>query len=252
MSIVGAFGRSFIVFGLAVLLHGGCTGEPASDAESVAGAAETDGSVEPGASEPAASPAETPRAASEPVPPRPAPEPARAPEVVEVEVPAGTILELELLTPLDSSIQRVHDEIQARTLSPLYVKGEDVLAAGSYVEGRVTEVQASGRVKGRARLAFTFDRLSTTTGVRDIRTSFFEREAEGGEKKDATIIGGAAGVGAIVGGLIGGKKGAAIGATVGGAGGTGVVLTTRGEEIRLPVGTEIHVRLDEPIVVPVN
>ena len=38
-------------------------------------------------------------------------------------------------------------------------------------------------------------------------------------------------------GSVGGKKGAAIGAAIGGGGGTAVVLTTRGPQIRLPRGT---------------
>jgi hypothetical protein len=181
--------------------------------------------------------------------PAPAPAPEREREIVALEVPEGTILELELLTALDSSVHRVGDEIQARTLSPLYVSGEEALPAGTHVEGHITEVEASGRVKGRARLGFTFERLRTPSGLEKIRTSFVEQEAESGKKKDAAIIGGAAGVGAIVGGIIGGKKGAAIGASIGGAGGTGVVLTTKGEEIRLPVGTTVNVRLDEPVVI---
>jgi hypothetical protein len=179
--------------------------------------------------------------------PAPAPAPEPAPQIVQVEIPSGTVLELELLTPLDSSVNRAGDEIQAKTLSPLYVEGKEVLDAGAYVEGRVTDAQASGRVKGRARLAFTFDRLKTPTGIVKIHTSYVEREAESGKKKDTAVIGGAAGVGAIVGAIIGGKKGAAIGATVGGAGGAGVVLSTKGEEIRLPVGVQMNVRLDEPI-----
>jgi hypothetical protein len=174
------------------------------------------------------------------------------PEIVEVTVPAGAVLELELLTPLDTSVSRVGDEIEARTLSPVYVKGEPVLPRGTYVEGRVIEVKPSGRVKGRAQLAFTFDRLSTRTGLKTIRTSYMSEEAESGAKKDAGKIGGAAGIGAIVGGIIGGKKGAAIGATIGGAGGTGVVLATKGEEIRLPVGTLVNVRLEDPVVIQLN
>jgi len=168
---------------------------------------------------------------------------------VEVEVPAGTVLELELLTALDSGVNQPGDEIQARTLSPVYVDGKLVLNSGALVEGRVTEVQASGRVKGRAVLGFTFERLDTPGGLKKIRTSYVAEEAGSGKKKDAAIIGGAAGVGAIVGGIIGGKKGAAIGAGVGGAGETGVVLGTKGEEVRLPVGAQVNVRLDDPVII---
>jgi hypothetical protein len=174
------------------------------------------------------------------------------PEVVEVTVPAGTIFELELLSPLDTSVSRVGDELQARTVAPVYLEGEPVVSKGTYVEGRVTEVQASGRVKGRAKIAFTFDKIKTNTGIQNIQTSYVGQEADSSTKKDAAVIGGGAGVGALVGGIIGGKKGAAIGAAVGGAGGTGVVLATKGEEIKLPVGTKVNVRLDSEIAVKLN
>lgn len=217
-------------------------------------------------SRPASAPAPPPKAestaTSEPVAtpekseadlPRPAaPAPPPPPPIREVTIPEGAILELELLTAMDTAVSRVGDEIQARTLSPVRVKGEVVLPEGTLVEGRVTEVQSSGRVKGRARLAFTFDRVKTRSGHKKILSSFVEKEAEDGRKKDATVIGGAAGLGAIVGGIVGGKKGAAIGATIGGASGTGVVLATKGEEIQLPAGTEVNVRLDQPLVVVMN
>jgi len=230
---------------LVLLAAVACSEKPQAPEEAPAAAAP----VEP---KPAATPSVPVEAAPKPEPPAPAPvvppDPPR-PEIVEVEVPAGTVLELELLTALDSGVNQPGDEIQARTLSPLYVEGELVLDSGALVEGRVTEAKASGRVKGRAVLGFTFERLDTPGGRKKIRTSYVAQEAESGKKKDAAVIGGATGVGAIVGGIIGGKKGAAIGAGVGGAGGTGVVLGTKGEEVRLSVGSQVNVRLDDPIVI---
>jgi hypothetical protein len=201
---------------------------------------------------PAATPSLPVEAPPAPKPESHAPPESTAPEIVEVEVPAGTVLELELLTALDSGVNQPGDEIQARILSPLYVNGNLVLDSGALVEGRVTEATASGRVKGRATLGFTFERLDTPAGRKKIRTSYVAQEAESGKKKDAAVIGGAAGVGAIVGGIIGGKKGAAIGASVGGAGGTGVVLGTKGQEVRLSVGAQVNVRLDDPVVIQLN
>lgn len=250
-----------------------CSEKPQAPEEPPATAAPVE-PVKEGVEEPAAAPSpEVQSRRPEPAEPASAPAPAKVeappatepatrepeappeppvPEIVEVEVPAGTVLELELLTALDSSVNRPGDEIQARTLSPLYVDGKKVLDSGALVEGRVTEAQASGRVKGRAVLGFTFERLDTPTGLKKIRTSYVEQEAESGKKKDAAVIGGAAGVGAIVGGIIGGKKGAAIGAGVGGAGGTGVVLGTKGKEIRLSVGSQVNVRLDDPVVIQLS
>jgi hypothetical protein len=226
---------------------------PAAEAPTAeAPAAETPGEsaapASPASPAPAASHA-TPEPEKTETPPAVAEEPA-PPPIVDVEVPAGTVLELELLTALDSGVNQPGDEIQARTLSPLYVDGKLALDSGALVEGRVTEAKASGRVKGRAVLGFTFERMDTPGGRKKIRTSYVAEEAESGKKKDAAVIGGAAGVGAIVGGIIGGKKGAAIGAGVGGAGGTGVVLGTKGKEIRLPVGSKVNVRLDDPVTFP--
>ena len=58
--------------------------------------------------------------------------------------------------------------------------------------------------------------------------------------------------GAVIGALAGGKKGAAIGAATGAGAGTGVVLATRGPEVRLGRGAIATVRLLKPITVRVR
>jgi hypothetical protein len=58
--------------------------------------------------------------------------------------------------------------------------------------------------------------------------------------------------GAAIGALVGGKKGAGIGALVGGGGGTAVVLSTRGKEIRVGRGAMLAVKLIEPLTVRVQ
>jgi hypothetical protein len=65
------------------------------------------------------------------------------------------------------------------------------------------------------------------------------------------MIGGGAVGGAIIGGIMGGGSGAAKGATIGGAAGTGVVLSTRGKEVRLGPGARVSVRLAAPLTVRV-
>ncbi len=52
------------------------------------------------------------------------------------------------------------------------------------------------------------------------------------KKQDAAKIGGGAAGGAVIGAILGGGGGAAKGAAIGGAGGTGVVLATRGKEVQ--------------------
>ena len=65
-------------------------------------------------------------------------------------------------------------------------------------------------------------------------------------------IGAPAAGGAIIGAIAGGKKGAAIGTAVGGGAGTAVVLSTRGEEVHLPKGSALSVKLTEPLTVRVR
>ena len=126
-----------------------------------------------------------------------------------------------------------------------------MLPAGTDLRGVVTGVQRSAKVKGRASLAFRFTSVAVDDESYDIRTSSVAREAEGTKKKDATKIGIGAGAGAIIGGIVGGGKGAAIGTAVGGGAGTGMVLATRGEEVRLAAGTPVTVKLSEALTVRV-
>jgi len=78
------------------------------------------------------------------------------------------------------------------------------------------------------------------------------RLAPATKKRDAMEIAAGTAGGAIVGGVIGGGKGAAKGAAVGGAGGTGVVLATRGKEVRLGAGAPVSVRLTAPLTIRVR
>jgi hypothetical protein len=126
------------------------------------------------------------------------------------------------------------------------VDGTEVLPSGSVVRGEVAAVERAGKVKGRAMLALRF--TSVDVEGRDERSSIVARtslRAPATKQKDAAKIGIPAAGGAILGGIFGGKKGAAIGSAVGGGGGTAVVLTTRGDEIRLARGAALTVSLDQ-------
>ena len=61
-----------------------------------------------------------------------------------------------------------------------------------------------------------------------------------------------AGAGAAIGALLGGGSGAAKGAAIGGAGGTGVVLATKGKEVRLGAGADVNTTLTAPLTVRVK
>jgi len=175
----------------------------------------------------------------------------RTPEFREVTIPAGTVLPLELKTSVSSDASQVEDPVRATLRSAIAVDGVQALPAGTAVSGHVSDVARSAKVKGRARVAFRFTQIDPpgAGSSASIRTSTVAREAAGTKKKDAAKIGGGAVGGAIIGGILGGGDGAAKGAAIGGAGGTGVVLATRGKEVRLAAGTPVSVKLSAPLTV---
>jgi hypothetical protein len=166
-------------------------------------------------------------------------------------LPAGTELPLTLDTALASDTSVVEDPVRGSLRRDVAVDEVTVLPAGTRLRGAVTAVERSAKVKGRASLAFRFTSVTVDDETHSIRTSSVSRQAEGTKKKDATKIGIGAGAGAVIGGIAGGGKGAAIGAAVGGGAGTGMVLATRGEEVRLAAGTPVTVKLSEALTVRV-
>jgi len=173
----------------------------------------------------------------------------RAPVVREVSIPDGTALRLDLATPLDSDTSRVEDVVRATLREPVRVNDEIVLPAGTELTGHVTDVEGSGRVKGRARIAYRFTSLRLANERHPIQTAAIAHQAAATKGEDATKIGIGAGIGAVVGAIAGGGDGAAKGAAIGGAGGTGVVLATKGKEVRLGAGANVSTRLTAPLTV---
>jgi len=172
-----------------------------------------------------------------------------APQIRELEIPAGTTMLVTLSTPVASDTSRVEDMVRGRVASAIVVNGATAVPSNSEVIGTVRNVERSGRVKGRAVIAFQFERLIVRGEALAIRSATVTREAAAnrGEDVKKAAIGGAAG--AIVGGLFKGGKGAVVGA---GIGGTGAVLATRGEEVRLSAGTTVRATLRQPLKVMVR
>ena len=162
---------------------------------------------------------------------------------------AGTVLPLVLTTQLSSASAQVETPVRARLRQAIVVDGRVALPEGAVLSGAVTDVERSGRIEGRAHLAFAFDRVQVRGARVMLRTHPIRFEAEPTKSEDAAKIGGGAIGGAIVGGILGGAKGAAKGAAIGGAAGGGAVLMTRGEEVSLAPGADIAATLALPLTV---
>jgi hypothetical protein len=170
----------------------------------------------------------------------------------DVTIPSGTVLPLALTSAISSDTSAVEDVVTAELTRSVMSDGREVLPAGTRLTGTVTDVDDSGRVKGRAMIAFRFTSLRTGDEQYDVHTAPVSHVAEATKGEDATKIGIGAGAGAVIGGILGGKEGAAKGAVVGGGAGTGVVLATKGNEVRLGSGASATTELTAPLTVRVR
>ena len=225
---------------------------PAASPSSAAGAASKTkpaphgGDSSRGAS--AAAPADAPPAAVKEATPPPPP----VPEYRELTIPPGTTLSATLATSLASDTSKVEDAVRATLKSPVSIEGFELLPSGTTIVGHVTSVQQSAKVKGRASIAFRFNSANLHEGPEQFSSATIVQEAASTKGKDATKIGVGAGVGAVIGGIAGGGSGAAAGAAIGGGAGTATVLATRGDEVRIPAGTPVSVKLTAPLTIRVR
>lgn len=165
-----------------------------------------------------------------------------------VTIPVGTKLRVVLLEAVSSDKSRAGDQFLATLTEPIIVGGETVFAKGTKVRGRVIDAEESGRVRGRASLELRLIQIVQDEGKSlSISTKPYTAVAESTKKRDAAVIGGGAGIGAVIGAIAGGGKGAAIGAAVGGGAGTGTVLATKGKEVRFGAEHPLSFTLASPI-----
>lgn len=157
-------------------------------------------------------------------------------------IPSGTEIDVRLETALSSDTNQVEDRFEATTIVDLRQDGRVVIPAGSRVRGVVTAVDDAGRIERKGRLSLSFDQVTINGRNYPIRGTVTQALEAGGYKDDAGKIGTGAAVGGIIGGILGGLKGAIAGILIGGG---GVVAATEGENVELPAGTVLRMRLDQ-------
>jgi len=170
-----------------------------------------------------------------------------APMMMEMEVPAGTPLEITLDTSVSSEGSKPEDAVRGHVAKAVAVGGMTTIPAGAQVSGAVVEANPSGKIKGRALISLRFNRVIVADTPYTIRTTKIVREAEATKGEDAKKVGIGAGAGAVIGAIAGGKKGAAIGTAVGAGAGGGAVLATKGKEVSLGSGTTVRTTIEEAV-----
>ena len=158
------------------------------------------------------------------------------------EIPVGAEFDVRLQSRLNSGTARVEDRFDATTIVPYERNGRSLVPSGSVMRGVVNSVTPASRgVNRRGELTLVFDRFSIVGRTYSIRATVMQ--ALQGEADTGRVAAGA-GVGAIIGGILGGVRGALTGILIGGG---GTVAATEGNEVDLPPGTVLRVRLDAPL-----
>jgi hypothetical protein len=201
---------------------------------------------------------------SKPVARAPAAPPAAA-ATQELVIPAGTKVPVALKHAISTKGTRTGDAVYAETTFPVVANNRVLIPAGTYVQGRISEIQRAGRLKGKAQVLMHFTTLIYPSGYTVILPGAVENAPgvdktgvngqEGTLTKDSQTaqkvgtIATTTGTGAVIGGLSGGGKGALIGAASGGAVGTVIALLTRGDDLKMDAGTtlELVVQRDVPL-----
>jgi len=167
----------------------------------------------------------------------------RQPQSGTSAIPTGQEIDVRLETQLYSDTAQVEDRFEATTVVDLY-RGNDVLIpAGSMLRGVVRTVDRASRTDRKGALTVSFDQITVRGRTYPMRGTVSQALESGGVKGEAARIGAGASVGAIIGGIIGGAKGALLGVLIGGG---GTIAATEGQDVKLPAGTVLRVRLDTP------
>jgi len=164
-----------------------------------------------------------------------------------IVLPSGTALRVVLKDGVSTEVSAPGSEFSVSLAEPVVIDGKTVLEKGTTATGRVVDVQKPGRVKGKASLSLVLTSVVLGGKTIPVETNTYVGVAESDRKRDAGIIGGAAGVGAAIGAIADGGKGAATGAAIGGAAGTATVLATPGDNLHYPPETRINFVLAKPV-----
>jgi hypothetical protein len=183
------------------------------------------------------------------------PLPAEEPRVVTVTVPAGTVLDAEFTKGVASNTSSPGESFRVRVARDVMEDGEVAIPAGAEILGEVTEAVPLRRIGGKAKLGLRFTDLVLPSGVTVPIEASFVQQGRSETGKDAATIGGGAAAGAILGRVLGKgnrSKGSVIGAILGAAVGTAVASKTPGEEVVIPEGTVVSLKLDDAVQVDVR
>lgn len=159
---------------------------------------------------------------------------------VSHSIPAGTPVTVRLDGGLAASRNEVGDRWSGTLDRALTSHGEVLYPRGTAVSGEVIASRGRGRFKGAGDLGIAL----TAIGRTPVRSSEYEKVAQGRGKRTVGFGAGGAGIGALIGGLAGGGKGALIGGLTGAGAGTAAGAYTGERDVVIPSESVINFRIE--------
>jgi hypothetical protein len=164
-----------------------------------------------------------------------------------IELPAGTVLAVRMIDPVDSEVSRVGETFRASIDEPVVVGSEQVIPRGADVVVKLVDDKQSGKISGKTELTLDLVSVFVNGRIVDVNTQAVTRESSSRTGRSEKVIGGTAALGAIIGAIAGGGKGAAIGAASGAGVGTAAQVATKGQRVHIPSETRLTFTLEYPV-----
>jgi len=82
----------------------------------------------------------------------------------EVTIPEGTRIPVMLKNAVSTKSSRVGDPIYAQSTFPVVVNDHIVVPAGTYVQGKISQIKPAGHLKGRAEVLVHYTTLIYPSG----------------------------------------------------------------------------------------
>ncbi len=162
-------------------------------------------------------------------------------------IPEGTRISVRTIDGIDSTRNRVGDRFQASLEEPLIVDGNEIVAKGADVYGRLEESKESGTFAGRSQLRLALTGIVVDGKTVPLTTGEYELTGKSRGASTAKRAAGVGAVGAVIGAIAGGGKGAAIGAAAGAGVGAGSEVVTRGDQVKIPSETLLDFTLQQDV-----
>lgn len=173
----------------------------------------------------------------------------------EFYIPNGVQLTAVLQNRISTRASQIGDRFTMEVTSPSQYRG-------ATIEGRLAEVESSGRVSGRANIALEFDTLRMNGREYTFAGNIDSARAANGDTvnlnnegvvrdgnqttRTVTRAGIGAALGALIGAVAGGGSGAAIGAGIGAGAGAGSVLIQGRDNLTLEQGSTFTITTSAP------